>query len=225
VNIGFLVLRDTFFKTMGSLIELSIKRGHTVSLFYDPASVSGEKAYQRVTEKKLSVFKAMSANLIEFQLKEFGELGKRYGLDVMVLPEGYHMLRAQLEDIARLQASGTYVISLNHFFEIAGNPVEALDYFDKTYYTSQFALDTHFFLAKNDSMTVGQLRRKYAPKYEIASSPMFDQLVGLDPKHFREEFSVPEGKKVVLFFAPVLAPVTPWRYFVWRDSRFLSWPG
>ena len=207
---------------MGSLIELSIKRGHTVSLFYDPASVSGEKAYQRVTEKKLAVFKAVNANLIEFQLKEFGELGKRYALDVMVLPEGYHMLRAQLEDIARLQASGTYMISLNHFFEIAGNPVEALDYFDKTYYTSQFALDTHFSLAKNDSMTAEQLKRKYASKYEIASSPMFDQLIGLDPKHFREEFSVPEGKKVVLLFAPVLAPVTPWRYYVWHDTNRLK---
>jgi hypothetical protein len=220
MKIGFLLLRDTFLKTMGSLIQASIDRDHQVYLIYSDELVSGSKAYQQVKAEKLSAFSQNNVKVVPFLLKDLGKLKEKLLLDILVTHEGYYLLYDYLADIQAARKSGVKVISLAHFYETSMRLTESLNYFDKTYYLSQFAVDTHFKLYSN-SVSLGALQKNYNGRYEATGSPMFDQLRNIDRSAVRAEFNIPQDKRVVIFFAPAIRPETRWRARMWgQASRF-----
>jgi len=216
MKIGFLLLRDTFLKTMGSLIEASVNRDHQVLLLFTEDPIHGNKAYQRMTREKLPQFLRQSVETVPILLKDLGMVKEKNQLDVLVTLEGYYMLNDYLAEIQEARGNGVKVVSLSHFYENAMRLLESLDYFDKTYYLSQFAVDIHFEL--NGGGSVDQLKEKYAGKYEAMGSPMFDQLKNIDRRRMRVEFGIPPGKRVVLFFAPAISAETRWRFLVWGQG-------
>ncbi len=216
MKIGFLLLRDTFLKTMGCLIEASIYRGHQALLLYPEDPIQGKKGYQRVTRDKLSAFTQRGVEAAPFLLKDLGKIKEKFQLDVLVTHEGYYMLNSYLAEIQEARKNGVKVISLAHFYENAMRLPESLNYFDKTYYLSQFAVDTHFQLYSNGS--VSAMEKMYGGRYEAIGSPMFDQLKNIDQNDSRDEFGIPQGKRVVLFFAPAISPETRWRFRVWGQG-------
>lgn len=220
MRIGFLLLRDTFFKTMGSLIAASTQRGHHVILLYDEGAVWGAKAYQRVTKDKLLIFEEMGAEAVKFQMNDLATVGLKHQLDMLVTHEGFYFLQDQLEQVQQLRETGTRVVSLAHFFENIRAPLASLEQFDKTFYLSQFAVDTHFLL--DGGANTKEPRQRVSMRYEISGSPMFDQLGDLDPETARLHYGIPADKKVVLFFAPVIVEETRWRFYLWADKNKLK---
>lgn len=216
IKIGFLLLRDTFLKTMGSLIQESLKAGHGVVLLYDEQSATGSKAYQQVTRQKLFFFEKSGAELFSVNSKDLNKLSE-YGVDVLVVLEGFHFFRDQINQLEELRNTGTKIVSLTHFFENAQYPLEALNHFDKTYYLSSFAVDTHFFLNGKNSAEIK--KNPYASRFEISGSPMFDQLKNLNEGEIRRELGIPPTKKIVVFFAPVVNTATDWRFFLWKQKN------
>jgi hypothetical protein len=190
--IGFLILRITFLKTLGKLIEASLLAGHTVFLFYDENEVLPGKEYQRVNRQKLSWFEAKGARLMDFSLERLGGLAGR-GIDVLAVHEGYYVLNKHLDAVKALRNSGIIFISLPHFFENVRVPIEAVHDFDKTIYVSDFALDTHLEITHT-------AKQEVEDSSWVMGSPLFDQFENLDKAVLRNKFNVPAGKKVVLFF-------------------------
>ncbi|MEX2160726.1 MAG: hypothetical protein WD751_02335 [Anaerolineales bacterium] len=213
MRIGFLLLRDTFFKTMGELIEASVERGHTALLLYSEETAGGPKAYQQVTKEKLAPFAKLGGKGTPFQLSELAQLKEKFQLDVLVTHEGYYFLTGHLKDLGMSRREGVLAVSLSHFYENIRHPLESLLYFDKTYYLSDFSVDTHFAIANG-----GKRREEFAGLYEASGSPMFDQLMGLKRDEARRELGIPEGKRVVVFFAPVIVRETRWRHLILRHS-------
>jgi len=224
MKIGFLLLRSTYLKTMGSLIEASIKRGHQVTLLFTEEKSLDSKAYQRITEGTLAPLLALGAEAAPFQLDELGLIKEKFQLDILVTHEGYYSLHSYLEKIQQARNKSVKIVSLAHFYETAKWPLESLDYFDKTYYLSQFAVDTHFRL--NDNPSRQPIDNKYEGKYEAHGSPMLDQLIRVDRNEISKKLGIPMSKRVILFFAPSIVPETRWRYLWWRECskimRFLS---
>jgi len=219
IKIGFLLLRDTFLKTTGNLIEASLNRGFPVTIFYDENATTGAKAYQKITSQKLVEFQKMGANLAQVKLSQLSELIAKNPLDVLVTHEGYYNLKNQLDQVDQLRRRGTKVISLCHFFEITAQPLEALTYFDKTYYLSDYSLKLHFQVqAPTESL---KALRQYQPNFEVLGSPMFDQIADLSKDACKKEMGIPTHQPVVLLFAPVLSKVTNWRYYIWREPSRL----
>jgi hypothetical protein len=215
MKIGFLVLRETFLKTMGSLIMECLKAGHEVILFYDEQSATGVKSYQRVTKQKLGGFESLGAQVFGVDSRGLDKL-EPFDINVLVLVEGFHFFRDRLNQLKQLRKTGTKIISLSHFFENLRYPLEALGYFDKTYYLSSFAVDTHFRLyGENPAKVKDSL---YSSKFEVSGSPMFDQLTDLDEDEIRREMGISPEKKVVVFFAPVVNAATDWRFYLWKQS-------
>lgn len=216
LRIGFLILRDTSLKTMGCLIDVCINHGYPTVLFYDDTAISGSKAYQRITPEKLNAFGNKGAILVNFNISELGNICNKAQVDVLVTHEGYYNLKDKLNEIVQLRRKGMKIVSLCHFFEIAGQPLDALTFFDKTYYPSEYARDLHFQL-KAPSHQVQQELSRYEGLHEVAGSPMFDQLANLDRKRFKKDIEIPDEQPIVLLFAPVLSRTTNWRYYVWRE--------
>ncbi len=215
IKIGFLLLRDTFLKTMGSLIQESLKAGHEVVLLYDEKAATGSKIYQQVTGPKLFFFEKLGAQPISVDSTAIDKFSE-YEMDVLVVQEGFHFFQDRISQLQVLRNTGTKIVSLTHFFENVQYPLEALNYFDKTYYISPFSLDTHFSLNQKNSDGL------YASKFEVLGSPMFDQLINLDENGTRQEWGIPSTKKVVVFFAPVVNASTDWRFFLWKQNNKLK---
>ena len=213
MKIGFLLLRDTYLKTMGSLMEASLNRDQQVVILYTEDPIRGDKAYQRITAEKLAPIFQKGVKAVPFLLKDLGKVKEKFQLDVLVTLEGYYMLNSYLAEIQMARKKGVKVVSLPHFFENIMRLPESLDYFDKTYYLSQFAVEAHFTLYGDGSAE--RTRNEYRGQYEAMGSPMFDQLKNVDQEEARAEFGIPAGKRVVLFFAPAINAETRWRFRMW----------
>ncbi len=121
---------------MGSLIQASLEHGHKVFLFYIPDAVEGAKAYQNASHEKLKPLEMLGADLVEINMEDISTLGRRFQIDTLCMQEAYYNYKAWLENLDSLQKSGTRLVSLSHFFEIAQQSLEALEHFDKTFYLS-----------------------------------------------------------------------------------------
>jgi hypothetical protein len=214
MRIGFLLLRDTFLKTMGSLITESIKDGHHVVLLCERQTPLGAKEYQRVTDAKVAPLKAIGAEIVSFSLEKIPDLKLLYGLDALVTHEGYYFLKEYLEQLQAARRTGVIVVSLAHFFENTRLPLNSINYFDQTFYISKFAVDTH--VGAKDAA------RRLSGAYAIAGSPMLDQIGLADKGEVKKRLGIPSEKRVVVFFAPEITKETRWRHYIWGESKRLK---
>ncbi|KAA3646405.1 MAG: hypothetical protein DWQ07_09315 [Chloroflexi bacterium] len=216
MKIGFLLLRQPFLKTMGALIDASLEAGHEVFIFYQPNAMQGEKAYQNVTSDNIPDFAGGQVKVVEFELDDFKKLHSEYALDIVVTHEGYHVLHGGVpeKDFKYLQDNGIKLVSLCHFFETSQQPLEALTYFDKTLYMSEYARELHYELHGAPRQLAEDI---YGHLGAVVGAPLFDPICGSNPDQIRKALDIPAGKKVVLFSSPVLSALTPWRFAVWRE--------
>ncbi len=218
MRIGFYLGRETYLKTLGCLIQESISMGHDVVVYYEqPEKDLRDKSYQIVNPAHLSVFKTGAKKIIK--VTNFAQVLSGSRLDILVVHEGFHTLNDHLEDVAQLRRTGTKVISIMHFFETTQQPLSALDAFDITIYPSKFGRDLHFEL---QCKPIDREKEKIARRrqYSVAGEPMFDQIAMTDRKRARKELNMDPNVPTVLFVAPVISPITPWRFTVWgKEGR------
>lgn len=217
---GFLIKRDTYLRVFGALIAKSLEKGNSVVVFFVPNSVQGSKGYQTVSNQTFQSLSHLKMQIVNTQIHDLYENCRKHKVDILITLEGFHTLQADLENLNRLRQNGIKVVSLCHFFEIANQPLIALDYFDKTYYISNFLLDLHFSvnLSRNQ---IDQAKRERRQQYEIVGSPLFDPYSPRDMPS-RGSYGIPSGVQVVLLIAPVISHATPWRFFVWRSRGKLK---
>jgi hypothetical protein len=212
MKIGFYLPRITHLKTMGKLIQESLTQGNDVVLLYVADAEKGAKAYQNVDVKRLKAFEALGATITAIRPEDIAKLRAKFRIDILCIQEGFYSLRKQLPDLVVLRNSGTKLASLSHFFENTKQPIESLEYFDRTFYLSEFAQDMHFDLHNS------QRKKEMASYISVSGSPMFDQLQDTNRDQARGELGLPLEKKVVLLIDPVIDRATPWRFMVLRDE-------
>jgi len=217
MRMGFLIPRNTFLKTMGGLIGAGLGHGHEVVVLYQRHANEGDKAYQNVRVEAFPHFVEGEVRFAEYKLSDLRDVGRKHDLDVLITHEGFAYFQAlnRLDDLIHLRNTGTRVVSLCHFYEIAMRPLEALTYVDKTFYISRFGRDLHFEL-QADGDEQQEAQERLSDQFEIASSPMFDQIL-VAMKSPQPPLAQLGSKKVVLLIAPVITPDTVWRYHVWRE--------
>ena len=220
MRIGFYLGRETHLKTLGSLIQQSISQHYNVKLFYRQPQGLGGKSYQGVKPDALAVFGLPASEVIG--VNDFSQLLSLVPCpDILIVHEGFHTLNKDLDYVTELRERGTRIVSIMHFFEAAQHPLMALDLFDLTIYPSDFGRDLHFKLqcAKEESVREKESRRH---QYVVAGEPMFDQIEEISRQEARKELNIPSSARVVLFIAPVISLVTPWRFHVWAREDKLS---
>ncbi len=200
---------------MGVLIDACLNQGLDVYIFYSGETSDPGKSYQNATPANIPRFPDRQPQYVACQPHEISLLAAEYRLDAFITHEGYHTLQGfgQLESVRTLRQQGTAVFSLTHFFEVSRLPLEALDHFDLTFFMSEFGIELMFDL---NAATPAE-RAHYRPRMATAGSPTFDQLAGLDQTAARAHFGLPPDRPVVVLAAPVLSPVTLWRWVVWRE--------
>ncbi len=215
MRLGVVIPREPTLKNMGGIVEAALAAGHTVIAFYQAEARGEAKSYQNPSQAIAQAFRDQQPELVRYAPQELARLAAERQLDALIVQEGYHTLSnaGALGELATLRRNGTAVFSLTHFFEVSRLPLEALDHFDLTFFMSEFGIELMFDL---NAATPAE-RAHYRPRMATAGSPTFDQLAGLDRAAARAYFGLPPDRPVVVLAAPVLSPVTLWRWVVWRE--------
>lgn len=218
MRLGFLLPRTPMLKNLGGLVAACLSGGHEALVFYleENAMDAGPKAYQKELSQIQAQFAPQQPRVFPYQPSGIAHLAHQHRLDALIMEEGYHVLNnaGTLEKLDELRRNGTAVFSLTHFFETSRLPLEALDHFDQTYFMSDFGIELLFEL---NAATPAQ-RTRYRPRMVAVGSPTFDQLADIHRPAARAELNLPADRPVVVFPAPVLSPVTTWRWVVWREA-------
>ncbi|MFQ5873204.1 MAG: hypothetical protein ACE5JL_05315 [Dehalococcoidia bacterium] len=224
MNVGFLMFRTTFLKTMGPLIDRCLGDGHNVAIFYDgdPKFKLGQKGYQAFTPEQVPDFPAGRPELVECAAGSLANLCREQGIDVLVTHEGYHFCKSYgyLGALSQLRKAGTQAVSLSHFYEIAMRPLAALDHFDKTYYVSDYARELHLRTQPGPRPNT-EVLKELAKKQEVASSSLFDLVNRASPEEARERLGVAPDQKVVLVLAPTVNRDL-WHTIMWSNRSRLK---
>ncbi|MQC26264.1 MAG: hypothetical protein DWG76_02290 [Chloroflexi bacterium] len=220
LRLGFVIPRAPFLKDFGPVIQQALDDGHHVVLFYSPEAARGTKASQRVTKRELEPFASPHTELVEFTLETLVQICAAAHPEILITLDGDVGAKDRLDVVQEIQALGVQVVSLASFFETALRPIEFLDRFDKVYYMSEFGADLHFDVQLDGGERLVR-QRASAEKYEVVSSPVFDQQRFGDFSDARRELGLPADRKMVLLVAPVVTADTPWRFGVWRTPSKL----
>ncbi len=214
--IGFLMLRNTFLKTLGGVIEEGLKQGHRAVLFYDPTLELGAKSYQSFGPGDCPTFVSGRPDLVDCTSQTLPQRCAQIGVQVLVTQEGYNLggQSGYTDAFIELKRSGVKTASVCNFYETSTWSLEALDHFDKTYYLSEYARQLHFSVQPREHR--GVRREQLLAKQEVVGSPVFDLLRNVDPDDAREAFGIARGKKVVLLISPVVSR-DAWHRAAWSS--------
>ncbi len=212
MKIGFPVFRLGFLKGLGSLITLSLERGHEVVLFVDPNA--NTKTGEHISpEDLLAIWPAARVHVVDFtskcrQLREIAE-DVIIGLDL--IDPGHQKFAF---DEAR--AHGTRLFSVSYLYETAiRNPVY-MPSLDRVFYLSdhQRLLHASLFPEVFNCLTPDWMDRYTA----ISGCTCSDQLAAVAPLSVRKKYNIPENVPVVLLMSLKMAVPDPWRQVVWNDG-------
>ena len=228
MNIAFLVPKNSVLQHMGCLIDECLKNNHKAIIFYNSLLNTNARVYQNFIPSDSSNFLFGDPEFIEFNFDTLVYLCQKNKIDVLVINEGYIAFYRMgllniLQDIKKLRIK---LVSLSNYIDIAIWPLEALEYFDKTYYMSEFAKDAHFNYnfqsQKEKKYSREESFNKYKEKYEVIGSATWDQLArSVDPSAIKRKYNIDPNKKVVLFTVQSIFDVGLWHSIVWRDSNKL----
>lgn len=219
MKIGFYLTRDTQIKTLGNLIAESVGRGHETTVFFEENSLQGgDKAYQNLSAEKVNTFSQLGAKIQK--VVGLADLLSKPDVEVLIAHKPFYTFQNQMLELANLREQGVRVVSITHFFEVVVEPLSSFNHFDLAVYPSQFARELHV-----------DIQRKYGEPgdantdsghYFIGGAPMFDQITHGSREQARKELGIAADAKVVLLMAPVISPITPWRFHVWREASRLE---
>jgi hypothetical protein len=213
MTVGVLLIRRSFIKVLGSVIQALLDRGHRTVLFWD-ASGRVSKAGDTLTEADLAAWPG--AETVRYDPASAERLFRQAGLDALVSTELYsYILAGGLQSaFEAIRAAGVHLYSVSHIFDTAWSDPAGYRLLERTFYVSDYQRDLHWRMYADDFAAVGP-RPVLEARSAVTGSPMLDQLAAVDPVAARRRYDLPEGRPVVVFMSLKMAVPDPWRRLVW----------
>jgi hypothetical protein len=192
-RISFFVLRNNYYKTIGGLIEESLKRGHQVNLLID-ASSAGEvvKGMLCPDENSVPCFRNGVPSVVKYGgIRQLSEVACKCS-DIVAVHNGafseYEKQMSNLDTLGcqlqKIRQASVPVISLqSHFYDNCLLSLDAYDSVDKTLLLSKDSVEKHKeillelskdTLREKDGSLKQRIDEVFALKTVVTGSPLFE---------------------------------------------------
>jgi hypothetical protein len=216
MTIGLLVLRRSYLKVLGSLIQCALDRGHTAIIFWDRST---SKPGETLRESDFAPWPAVK--LIPYDPEQPDRQFLEYRINAVVSTELFlHVNSAGREATYHAaRQAGVRFYSVSYIFDTAWNDPRAYHLIERTCYVSEYQRQLHWRLYAERFAEVGSRTRLIAGS-AITGSPMLDQLALVDREEVRRRYRLPADRPIVLLMSLKMAVPDPWRRLVWgRGGR------
>lgn len=218
MTLGVLVLRRSYLKVLGCIIQAALDRGHTVLLFWE-RGVS--KPGETLREADFAAWPA--AKPVVYDDTQPDRQFLEYRLDAVISTELFlHVQTAGLETAYQnARRAGVRFYSVSYIFDTAWNDPAAYHLVDRTCYVSEYQRQLHWRLYADAFRAVGGSDRLTAGS-AVTGSPMLDQFALVDRDAVRRRYHLPPEQPVVLLMSLKMAVPDLWRRIVWgRGGRVI----
>lgn len=216
MTLGVLVLRRSYLKVLGCVIQAAMDRGFSVVLFWDPRV---SKPGEALREVDFGCWPA--AKLVTYDNARPDRQFIEFRVDAVVSTELFlHVQAAGLEGAYRsAQRAGVRFHSVSYIFDTAWNDPAAYNLLERTCYVSEYQRQLHWRLYAEAFKAIGGPERLAAGS-AVTGSPMLDQLALVDPDAVRRRYALPSDRPIILLMSLKMAVPDPWRRIVWgRGGR------
>ena len=202
MTIGFLVLRNTYFKFFGPVIEQALKSGHQVFCLHDyNQPKEGSKGYQFPDIERAPVFQNGKPLFLSFKSNEdFIEQALNAGVQAIV---SIDFLKSHFFLQEKLKEKGIFWFSLQNGFDSGPLSGEHLEKPNKFFVYSpewtEWMFDYLRKTGKTQEADFSVFKQKLNNKVEAVGFWPVEQQKLIDSEKVRNKWAIPNGKKVVLF--------------------------
>lgn len=211
MTLAVLVLRRSYLKVLGSLIQTALDRDHkVVILWHDGPTKPGE----RVTEADLAHWPG--AERVRYEPRDLAAQLARLGIESLVSTELYqHMSGVGLrEAFSAARRSGVRLYSVSYIFDSAWSDPAGYNLIDRTCYVSEYQRELHWKLHASGFDRIGD-RSALEAASAVTGLSMLDQLAVVDPVKARRRYGLPADRPIVVLMSLKMNVPDPWRRLVW----------
>jgi len=214
VTLGFLVLRKSFLKVMGALIQAALDRNHDVVLVWDHREA---KPGEEVARTDLAPWPA--ARVVPWSRgTPLAPVLRAAGVHALVGPSLYSVIHAFRLDaeVEAIRAGGVRLYSVDYGLDTITSDPAGYRVVDVTFYTSEWQRQLHWRVKAEGFARIGD-ERALTARSAVVGSTMLDQLATVDRAAVRKRYGL-DDRPVVLFMTLKMQVPDPWRRLVWGDS-------
>lgn len=214
MTLGVLVLRRSFLKVLGGVIQAGLDRGHRLVILWDDGPT---KPGDRLSEADLAPWP--DAERVRYAPDRVAAQLASLGVNALVSSElYYHISRAELTDAyAAARSSGVRLYSVSYIFDSVWREPEGYALLDRTCYVSEYWRNLHWLSPQfaDGFERIGD-RNVLEARSAVTGSPMLDHWALVNPIAARARYGLPLDRPVVLFMSLKMnVPDNPWRRLVW----------
>lgn len=203
MTLGFIVERNVYFKPFGPVIDMALERGHQVFCLHNYNQPrSGLKAYQFPDTNQTPKFQKGEVISLDYKTEsEFIEKILSSGIQVIV---SLNFLVTYLPIRNKLKEKGIFWVSLQSGFDGWPQSEEYLKYPDRFFiFSSDWLLGTfHYFknIGKAKENNFDSFEAGLGGRVKKVGFWMANPKKLLNSDKIKQDWGIPPGKKVVLFF-------------------------
>lgn len=203
MKVAFLITRNIYFRSFGSIIDEFLKRGHQVFCFYDYSQPKkGSKGYQFPDISQTPKFRNGQVVCVDF-LGEEDLLNKVLKNNIQVVVS-LDFAKWHIDLRTKLKKEGIFWVALQRAFDVGKDIEEYLYFPDKLFVFSNNYLPAVFKYLKEKGKAQQDnfvdFEKALQNKIKAIGLYFIDQEKSISPNQVRQEWGIPQDKKVVAIF-------------------------
>lgn len=186
MKIGFFIANSSECKTLGPIIDESLKQNHTVYVFFASSSINGfvKKGQNFLSFHTIPKFRNGIPNLIS--VTHPINLYKKVvdsNIEVIFFHMGFSSTNFRpiewLSEFYENKSNIQKISIASHYYDICLAPLEIYEYFDKIIILNQHAKQVHYDVLISKGYKKEEIQRFFKKKCIVAGSPLFDNLLNI----------------------------------------------
>jgi len=223
VKIGFLIVRNAYYKHFGTMIDEALKSGHEVFCFHDYSQPRhGNKGYQFPFLENMPGFRFGSAKAISYNNNiELLAAVEKHHIQVLIT---IHFLPQYFEVRRQLKKQGILWFSIQSVCDMLPN-AEYMHLPDRyfVYSDAWFSLALHLLANQGiiKEQDIDYQKRKLEGRVKTFGFAELEQSEMLDSHQIKKDWGIPQDKKVVLLLPFTFNSSADrfWRPFVYEKNN------
>jgi len=196
MQIAFLIERNIYYKSFGSVMDEALKKGHKVFCFHDYAQPRGghQKAYQFPSIANVPLFKNGNVQTVKYNNnQDFLQKIKQHNIKVLVT---LHFSQQHTELRENIKKQGVYWVAFQHSFDTV-NFAKYAHLPDKYFVYTNKWID--WILDYRIKQNISEATNRIRETIKSTGFVQLDQKSLINKEEVRQEWGIPERKNVVLY--------------------------